>query len=123
MAQFADLRNFELPSFTPLRLLDVHGYEHEFQFRSLLLGDQLLLEAFELLGDGDSAGYRFQSLGNPESELFALLAQLVQKIERALGTTHLVSNAGGLQAGCRSPRRWSEACSSGTGSNTPANPA
>lgn len=82
MAQFADLRNFELPSFTPLRLLDVHGYEHEFQFRSLLLGDQLLLEAFELLGDGDSAGYRFQSLGNPESEPFALLAQLVQNRAR-----------------------------------------
>ncbi|WP_321794998.1 hypothetical protein [Caballeronia sp. J97] len=96
MAQFADLRNFEHPNFTPLRLLDAHGYEHEFHFRSLLLGDQLSLEAFELVDD-DSVGYRFQSLGDPELEPFALLAQLIQKIRRALATTHLVAEAGGLQ--------------------------
>ncbi|WP_255504219.1 DUF7713 domain-containing protein [Caballeronia sp. EK] len=97
MAQFADLRNFEHPNFTPLRLLDVHGDEHEFHFRSLLLGEQLSLEAFELMGDDDSGGYRFQILGDPESEPFAPMAQLVQKIKRALGITHLVADAGGLQ--------------------------
>jgi hypothetical protein len=62
------------------------------------VGDELSLEAHELVGDGDSAGYRFQRLANPESEPLALLAQLVQKIKRALGTTHLVADAGGLQA-------------------------
>jgi hypothetical protein len=97
MAQFAGHRSFEHPSFTPLRLLDAHGYEHEFYFRSLLLGDQLSLEAFELAGDDDSAGYRFQCLGNAKSEPFTLLAQLVQKINRALATTHLVGDADGLQ--------------------------
>lgn len=97
MAQFAELRHFEHSSFTPLRLLDARDHEHEFHFRSLLLGDQLSLEAFELAGDDDSAGYRFQSLGDPESEPFALLGELVQKIKRALATTHLVADAGGLQ--------------------------
>jgi hypothetical protein len=97
MAQFADLHNFEHPSFTPVRLCDVDGNGHEFHFRSLLLGDQLSLEAFELAGDDESAGYRFQILGDPESEPFTLLAQLVQKMRRALATKHLVGDAGGLQ--------------------------
>jgi hypothetical protein len=97
MAQFADLRQFQHPTFTPLRLRDAHGYDHEFHFRSLLLGDQISLEAFELVDGDDSAGYRFQSLGDPESEPFALLGQLVQKIKRALATTHLVADAGGLR--------------------------
>ncbi|WP_454874959.1 DUF7686 domain-containing protein [Paraburkholderia xenovorans] len=65
-------------------MLDVHGHEHEFQFRSLLLGNQLSLGAFELAGDDDPAGYRFLCLSDPESEPFALSAERVQKIKRAL---------------------------------------
>jgi hypothetical protein len=78
-------------------LSDAHGDDHEFHFRSLLLGDQLSLEAFELAGGDGSKGYRFQSLGDPEAEPFALLGQLIQKIKRALATTHLVADAGGLR--------------------------
>jgi hypothetical protein len=84
MAQFAGHPNFEHPSFTPLRLRDALGDEHEFRFRSLLLGDQLSLEAFELTGDDDSTGYRFQCLGKPESEPFALLAQRSCVLRRAI---------------------------------------
>ena len=84
MAQFADLHEFEHPSFTPLRLRDVDDNDHEFYFRSLLLGDQLLLEAFELVGDDEAAGYRFQILGEADVEPFALLAQLIPKVGRAL---------------------------------------
>ncbi|GJH22790.1 hypothetical protein CBA19CS22_39630 [Caballeronia novacaledonica] len=99
-----DLLNFEHPSFTPLRLRDAHGDDHKFHFRSLLLGDRLSLQAFELVGDDDSAGYRFQRFGDPGSEPFALLGQLVQKIKRALATTHLVADAGGLQVAERMVR-------------------
>ncbi|WP_433706651.1 DUF7686 domain-containing protein [Paraburkholderia sacchari] len=35
-----------------MRLADADGVAHEFHFRSLLLGDQLSLEAFELAPDG-----------------------------------------------------------------------
>ncbi|MFM0326943.1 DUF7686 domain-containing protein [Caballeronia glebae] len=119
MAQFTDLEQFQHPSFTPLRLSDAHGYDHEFHFRSLLLGDQLSLEAFELMDGDDSVGYRFQSLGDPESDPFALLGQLVQKIQRALAATHLVADAGG----CSSPTRRSGVGSSGTGSKTEINRA
>lgn len=70
---------------------------HEFHFRSLLLGDQLSLDAFELVGDDEAAGYRFQILGSADSEPFALLGQLIQKMKRALSMKHLQADAGRLQ--------------------------
>jgi hypothetical protein len=97
MARFADLQHFQHPSFTPLRLRDTHGLDHEFHFRSLVLGNRLSLEAFEVTGNGDCAGYRFQSLGEPEFEPVALFGQLIEKIKRALATTYLVTDAGRLQ--------------------------
>ena len=97
MAQFADVPNFQHPTFTPLRLRDAHAKDHKFHFRSVLIGDQLLLEAFELKDDDESAGYRFQILGDSKAEPFALLSQLVHKMKRALATSHLVTEAGSLQ--------------------------
>lgn len=97
MAQFADMHGFEHPSFTPLRLRDEDDNDHEFHFRSLLLGDQISLEAFELTGDGEAAGYRFQILGEADAEPFALLGQLIQKMKRALGMNHLKADADNLQ--------------------------
>jgi hypothetical protein len=97
MARFADFQHFQHPSFTPLRLRDTHGHHHEFHFRSLLLGNRLLLEAFEVACNDVCADYRFQSLGEPESEPFTLFVQLIEKIKRALATTYLVANAGRLQ--------------------------
>ena len=97
MAQFAEMQGFEHPSFTPLRLRDADENEHEFHFRSLLLGDQLSLEAFELAGDDEASGYRFQILGKADSEPFALLGQLIQKMKRALSVKHLHTDAGRLQ--------------------------
>jgi hypothetical protein len=97
MAQFANVPNFQHPSFTSLRLRDAHDEDHKFHFRSVLIWDQLLLEAFELKDDDESAGYRFQILGDPKAEPFALLSQLVLKMKRALATSHLVAEAGSLR--------------------------
>ena len=98
MAQLADVHAFEHPEFTPVRLADADGVVHEFHFRSLLFGDQLSLEAFELAsGDEDCAGFRFQLLGDPQSDPFELLGNLVQKIKRALAVKHLVEDAGHLR--------------------------
>ncbi|SAK61280.1 hypothetical protein AWB76_03050 [Caballeronia temeraria] len=55
------------------------------------------MEAFELAGDDAAAGYRFQVLGKPDSEPFALLEKLIQKMRRALSMTHLQTNTGHLQ--------------------------
>jgi hypothetical protein len=56
-------------------LLDAGGQRHEFHFRMPLLGDRVALEAFELRDD-ESCGYHFQALGDPQGDLFALMAQL-----------------------------------------------
>ncbi|MGF6919392.1 DUF7685 domain-containing protein [Paraburkholderia sp. 40] len=72
MARLADVDAFEHPEFTPVRLPDADGVAHEFHFRSLLFGDRLSLEAFELAcGDEDCGGFRFQLLGDPRTTLFA----------------------------------------------------
>ena len=98
MAQLADVHAFEHPEFTPVRLADADGVVHEFHFRSLLFGDQLSLEAFELAsGDEDCAGFRFQLLGDPQSDPFELLGNLVLKVKRALAVKHLIEDAGHLQ--------------------------
>jgi hypothetical protein len=97
MAQWADIVGFEHPQFTPVRLLDADGDSHEFHFRSLLLGDQISLEAFELAGNDESEGYRFQILDESQSDLFVLLGKLVQKMMRALSMKHLHEDASGLQ--------------------------
>ena len=89
MAQWADIVGFEHPQFTPVRLLDADGDSHEFHFRSLLLGDQISLEAFELAGNDESEGYRFQILDESQSAPFVLLGKLVQKIVHALSMKHL----------------------------------
>jgi hypothetical protein len=97
MAQFAGIQTFEHSNFGPLRLPDAYGDEHEFQFRSLLLGARLSLEAIEIVSDSDLAGYHFQVLGDPASDSFALLGQLVQKMKRAMAHAHLAADAHGLQ--------------------------
>ncbi|MGF6507862.1 DUF7713 domain-containing protein [Paraburkholderia sp. 32] len=97
MAYLADVQAFEHPEFTSVRLPDADGVVHEFHFRSLLFGDQLSLEAFELAsGDEDRAGFRFQLLGDPRSDPFELLGDLLQKMKRALAVKHLVEDAGHL---------------------------
>lgn len=97
MAQWAHTVGLEHPQFTPIRLPDADGDSHEFHFRSLLLGDQLSLETFELAGHDESDGYRFQILDDSQSNPFALLGKLVQKIVRALSMKHLHYDASGLQ--------------------------
>lgn len=98
MAHLADVHSFEHPEFTPVRLPDPDGVIHEFHFLSLLFGDQLSLEAFELTsGDEDCAGFRFQLLGEPQSDPFELLGVLVQKVKRALAVRHVVERSGHLE--------------------------
>lgn len=105
MAHLAGIRAFEHPEFTPVRLADADGVVHEFHFRSLLFGDQLSLEAFELASDEDCVGFRFQLLADPQSDPFVLLGNLMQKVKRALAVRHLVEH-GGLSRGGRNNGPW-----------------
>ncbi|CAB3810196.1 hypothetical protein LMG28688_07177 [Paraburkholderia caffeinitolerans] len=98
MAHLAEIRAFEHPQFTPMRLADADGVVHEFHFRSFLFGDQRSLEAFEPgIHEEDGAGFRFQLLGDPQSDPFELLGELVQKIKRCLAVRHLVERSDRLE--------------------------
>ncbi len=88
-----DFANFRL---TPIGITDCAGETHQFHFQTRLHGDVVALDAFELR-EGDPVGYRFQIVGDPEDDLFALLGQLIQKIRRTLSIKHLTDDGNGLR--------------------------
>jgi hypothetical protein len=97
MAERAGLCEFEHPRFEPIRLHDADGNAHDFHFRTLLFGDRLSLEAFELENDDESGGFQAQVLGDPEGDPFALLAEIVGKLRRLVSMKHVRSDSAGLQ--------------------------
>lgn len=79
---------FEHVQFDPIEMMDAAGERHRFHFSVRLNGEHVALEAFELK-DGARGGYAFEILGDPEGDLFALMAQLVERMRRALVWRHL----------------------------------
>ncbi len=88
---------FEHVEFEPVELADCTGETHVFHFRALLFGPGVaLVDAFEVRG-GERGGYEFQTIGDPEEDLLALLARLIAKIRRALSVQHLTMGELGLE--------------------------
>jgi hypothetical protein len=56
------------------------------------------MEVFELKG-GEPGGYQFQVIGEPEGDLFALMAQLITRMRRALSVRHLKDDGDGFGLG------------------------
>ena len=80
--------SFEHVQFEPVEMMDPAGEPHRFHFCLRLTGESVALEAFELK-DGATGGYSFRVLGDPEGDLFALMAQLIARMRRALARRHL----------------------------------
>jgi hypothetical protein len=80
--------DFQHVQFDPVDMTDAAGRPHRFHFRLHLLGDRVALNAFELKDD-EPGGYEFQAIGDAECDLFVLLAQLVERMHRALALSHL----------------------------------
>lgn len=97
MARYASIDDFVAVKFEPVRLTDCSGNVHEFRFRSLLLGDNLSLEAYEAALLEESSGYRFQILGDPLSDQFTLLGKLIEKMRRSLAVVHIRDSDLGFQ--------------------------
>jgi hypothetical protein len=97
MARYAGIDDFDAVKFEPVRLTDASGNVHDFHFRSLLLGDNLSLEAFDSASQEESSGYRFQILGDPLSDQFTLLGKLIEKMRRSLAVVHIRDSDLGLQ--------------------------
>lgn len=74
--------------FDPVKVQDAAGERHEFHFCVHLLGDRVSLESFELCR-GEPGGYQFQALAGAETDLFGVLAQLIERMRRALSVRHL----------------------------------
>lgn len=90
VAALNGLHNFENFRIEPIGLVDCAGERHEFHFRTHLLGHIVVLDAFEL-HDGCPSGYQCQIVGDPEDDLLALLARLVEKLRRMLSVKHLTN--------------------------------
>ncbi|MGH7107074.1 MAG: DUF7686 domain-containing protein [Acetobacteraceae bacterium] len=84
---------FEHVQFEPVEMRDPAGEPHRFHFRVRLHGQHVAPESFELK-DGAPGGYMFEVLGDPEGDLFALMAQLHERMRRALARHHLEREQG-----------------------------
>lgn len=94
--KLSGLQEFENSKLEPIGIVDCTGETHVFHFRTLLLGNIVSLEAFELQ-DGAPSGYKFQLVGDPEEDLFVMLGRLIQKIRRTLSVKHITEGKLGLQ--------------------------
>ncbi len=56
------------------------------------------MESFELQGV-EPSGYQFAVIGEPEVDLFALMAQLITRMRRALSVRHLKDDGDGFGLG------------------------
>ena len=83
--------DFSHVQFEPLEVPDAAGQTHRFNFEVRLLGDQVALEAIEIIR-GDPGGYEFQVLGDAAADLFELMGQMVPRIRRLLAQQHLNSD-------------------------------
>jgi hypothetical protein len=95
MAARSGLPQFQHVDFAPVVLVDCARKSHKFYFTTRLLGDILVLEAFELR-KGIRGGYQFKLIGNPEEDTFELLRRLLERMRRALSVRHLRRDGMGM---------------------------
>ena len=96
VAEQSGLTGFQHVRFDPVVLKGNAGRRYEFHFRTHLFVTGVAIDAFELR-NGEPAGYHFKIIGDPEEDLLALLARLIDKMRRALSMKHLKSSDLGLQ--------------------------
>jgi hypothetical protein len=103
VASALGLEHFEHARLEPVVMTDCAGEQHEFHFRTRLLGDVMPLEAFELKA-GVLGGHQFEMLGEPNDDPLPLLGKLIERMRRSLSVRYLVSDEDGShiadQTGC-----------------------
>lgn len=91
MASLLGLKPFEHVQLQPIVMTDAGGAKHEFHFTNKLLGDVMVLEAFELK-TGVPGGYQFEIVGEPGDDPLPLLGSLIARMRRSLSVRYLVSD-------------------------------
>ena len=100
VASQVGLDDFEHVRLEPISMIDISGTAHEFHFRTHLFGSGVTLDAFEL-ADGVPSGYQFRVMGEPDDDLWRLMARLVEKMRRALALQHIEEGPLGLHVNAR----------------------
>jgi hypothetical protein len=121
MAKFSGVDGFDNTRLQPIGIADCTGAMHLFHFATRLLGNMVTLEAFEVQY-GQSTGYQFQMIGDPEEDIFALLGRIVDRIRKVLAFKH-INDAGdghGLQIIDRTVRGRIECGNSEEGDSAPS---
>jgi hypothetical protein len=91
VASAQGLESFENLQFDPIVMRDCAGDEHEFHFRTRLLGAVVAMDVFEVKR-GQPAGYQFQIVDDAEVELVSLLGRLIERMRRSLSVKYLVQS-------------------------------
>jgi hypothetical protein len=94
VAKACGLDNINYARLEPIGITDCDGVSHQFHFATRLLGRIVTLDAFELK-DGQQTGYKFQLIGDPEEDQFALLGRMIEKIRKALSIKYIKDNGDG----------------------------
>ena len=96
VAKACGLDNIDYARLEPIEITDCDGVSHQFHFATRLLGHIVTLDAFELK-DGQQDGYKFQIIGYPEEDQFALLGRMIERIRKALSIKYIKDNGHGVQ--------------------------
>ena len=96
VASALGVEHFEHVQLEPVAMTDCAGEQHEFHFRTRLLGDVIALEAFELRA-GVPDGYQFEIVGEPDGEPLSLLGSLIERMRRSLSIRYLESSEAGVR--------------------------
>jgi hypothetical protein len=96
IARTLGLQHFEHVRLEPVVMTDCAGEQHEFHFRTRLLGELMVLEAFELK-DGGPSGYQFEIVGDRAGEPLSLLGRLIERMRRSLSVQYLEGSEDGVQ--------------------------
>lgn len=91
VAKLSGLESFDNIRIQPIGITDCAGETHQFHFTQRLLGNMVALDAVEIREESPG-GYRFQMIGDPEGDAFALLGRLVEKIRRTLSVKHITDD-------------------------------
>jgi hypothetical protein len=96
VASALGLEHFKHVRLEPMVMEDCAGEQHEFHFRTRLLGEVMLLEAFELKA-GVPNGYQFEVVGEPDGDALSLLGSLIKRMRRSLSVRYLESSDDGAR--------------------------
>lgn len=110
VASAQGLESFENRRFDPIVMSDCAGEEHEFHFRTRLLGAVVAMDAFEVKR-GQPAGYQFQIVDDSDVELISLLGRLIERMRRSLSVKDLLQSDQRLEIADKTVRgriEWNE---------------